>query len=126
MATTVTITPKNSSITATGRTTTLTISSAIASSTNEASTITFANPTGTLGGQDNVEDALNFLANQFYVATSAPSANTTNLAEGDLFYDTDDNQLKIYRETSTGNFEFVPIMIGNESADSDTVDAGGF
>ena len=126
MATTVTITPKNSSITATSATTTLTISSAVASTTNEASTITFSNPVGSLTGTDNVEDALNFLANQFYVATTAPSANTTNLAEGDLFYDTDDNQLKIYRETSTGNFEFVPIMIGNESADSDTVDAGGF
>lgn len=126
MATTVTITPKNSSITASSQTTTLTISSAIATSVNDASTITFSSPVGTLGGQDNVEDALNFLANQFYVATTAPSSDTTNLAEGDLFYDTDDNQLKIYRETSTGNFEFVPIMIGNESADSDTVDAGGF
>lgn len=126
MATTVTITPKNSSITATSATTTLTISSAVASTTNEASTITFSNPVGSLTGTDNVEDALNFLANQFYVATTAPSSDTTNLAEGDLFYDTDDNQLKIYRETSTGNFEFVPIMIGNESADSDTVDAGGF
>jgi len=126
MATTVTITPKNSSITASSQTTTLTISSAIATSVSDASTITFTSPVGTLGGQDNVEDALNFLANQFYVATTAPSADTTNLAEGDLFYDTDDNQLKIYRETSTGNFEFVPIMIGNESADSDTVDAGGF
>ena len=126
MATTVTITPKNSSITATAQTTTLTISSAVASSINDASAITFTSPVGTLGGTDNVEDALNFLANQFYVATTAPSSDTTNLAEGDLFYDTDDNQLKIYRETSTGNFEFVPIMIGNESADSDTVDAGGF
>jgi hypothetical protein len=126
MATTVTITPKNSSITATSATTTLTISSAVASTTNEASTIAFTSPVGSLTGTDNVEDALNFLANQFYVATTAPSSDTTNLAEGDLFYDTDDNQLKIYRETSTGNFEFVPIMIGNESADSDTVDAGGF
>ena len=126
MATTVTITPKNSSITATSATTTLTISSAVAATTNDASTITFSSPVGTLGGQDNVEDALNFLANQFYVATTAPSADTTNLAEGDLFYDTDDNQLKIYRETSSGNFEFVPIMIGNDSADSDTVDAGSF
>ena len=54
------------------------------------------------------------------------TANSTNLAEGDLFYDTDDHQLKIYRETSSGNFEFVPIMIGNDSADSDTVDAGSF
>ena len=75
---------------------------------------------------DNVEDALNFLANQFFVSTTAPTSSTTNLAEGDLYYDTDDNQLKIYRETSSGTFEFVPIMIGNDSADSDTVDAGSF
>jgi hypothetical protein len=126
MATTVTITPSTTSINATAQTTTLTISSAIASALNDASSITFTSPVGTLGGQSTVEGALNFLANQFYVATTAPSANTTNLAEGDLFYDTDDNQLKIYRETSSGTFEFVPIMIGNDSADSDTVDAGSF
>lgn len=126
MATTVTITPSTTSINATSTTTTLTISSAVASSINDASAITFTSPVGTLGGQATVEGALNFLANQFYVATSAPSADTTNLAEGDLFYDTDDNQLKIYRETSSGTFEFVPIMIGNDSADSDTVDAGSF
>lgn len=126
MATTVTITPSTTSINATAQTTTLTISSAIASSVNDASSITFTSPVGTLGGQSTVEGALNFLANQFYVATTAPSSDTTNLAEGDLFYDTDDNQLKIYRETSSGTFEFVPIMIGNDSADSDTVDAGSF
>ena len=126
MATTVTITPSTTSINATAQTTTLTISSAIASSVNDASGISFTSPVGTLGGQSTVEGALNFLANQFYVATTAPTANSTNLAEGDLFYDTDDNQLKIYRETSSGTFEFVPIMIGNDSADSDTVDAGSF
>jgi hypothetical protein len=127
MATTVTITPSTTSISATAQTTTLTISSAIASSVGTtASNVSLGSPVGTLTGQNTVEGALNFLANQFYVATSAPSADTTNLAEGDLFYDTDDNQLKIYRETSSGNFEFVPIMIGNSSADSDTVDAGGF
>jgi len=126
MATTVTITPSTTSINATAQTTTLTISSAIASTTNDAGTISFNSPVGTLGGETTVEGALNFLANQFYVATTAPSADTTNLAEGDLFYDTDDNQLKIYRETSSGTFEFVPIMIGNDSADSDTVDAGSF
>ena len=126
MATTVTITPSTTSINATAQTTTLTISSAIASTASDAGTISFNNPAGTLGGQNTVEGALNFLANQFYVATTAPSADTTNLAEGDLFYDTDDNQLKIYRETSSGTFEFVPIMIGNDSADSDTVDAGSF
>ncbi len=125
MATTVTITPSTTSINATAQTTTLTISSAIASSLNDASSVTFTSPVGTLGGQTTVEGALNFLANQFYVATTAPSANTTNLAEGDLFYDTDDNQLKVYRDVD-GSATFVPIMIGNDSADSDTIDAGAF
>jgi hypothetical protein len=126
MATTITITPNNTTLNATAQTTTLTISSAIGGDISDASVLTFTNPVGTLTGQTTVEGALNFLANQFYVATTAPTANTQNLAEGDLFYDTDDNQLKIYRETSSGNFEFVPIMIGNDSADSDTVDAGSF
>ena len=126
MATTVTITPKTSAITATSNTTTLTISSAVAAALSDASGITLSSPSGTLVGTNNVEDALNFLADQFHVATTAPSANLANLAEGDLFYDTDDNQLKIYRETSTGVYSFVPIMIGNDSTDSDTIDAGAF
>lgn len=126
MATTISITPQTTSLSATAQTTTLTISSAIGGSVSDASGITLSSPVGTLTGTSNVEDALNFLANQFFVSTTAPTANTTNLAEGDLYYDTDDNQLKIYRETSSGTFEFVPIMIGNNSADSDTVDAGSF
>ena len=109
MATTVTITPKTSAITATSNTTTLTISSAVAAALSDASGITLSSPSGTLVGTNNVEDALNFLADQFHVATTAPSADLANLAEGDLFYDTDDNQLKIYREITSGNFEFVPI-----------------
>ena len=46
--------------------------------------------------------------------------------EGDTWYDTDDNQLKVYRETSSGVFAWVPIIVGNESPDSDTLDAGAF
>jgi hypothetical protein len=126
MATTISITPSTTSLNATSQTTTLTISSAIGGDVSDAAGITLTGGVGTLSTESSVEGALNFLANQFYVSTTAPTANTQNLAEGDLFYDTDDNQLKIYRETSTGNFEFVPIMIGNDSADSDTVDAGGF
>ena len=75
---------------------------------------------------NNVSDALKQLADQSFRGTTPPADGSANLEEGDLFYDTDDNQLKIYRETSTGTFEFVPIMIGNDSADSDTVDAGAF
>jgi len=126
MATTISITPKTTSLGATTTTTTLTISNAVGGDVSDASGITLTSPVGTLTGTDNVQDALNFLANQFFVSTTAPTSSTTNLAEGDLYYDTDDNQLKIYRETSSGNFEFVPIMIGNTSADSDTVDAGSF
>ena len=126
MATTISITPQTQTINATAQTTTLTISAAVGGDTSDASGITLTSPVGTLTGTDNVEDALNFLANQFFVSTTAPTSSTTNLAEGDLYYDTDDNQLKIYRETSSGTFEFVPIMIGNDSADSDTVDAGSF
>jgi hypothetical protein len=126
MALTVTITPQTTSLSATAQTTTLTVSSAVAASATDAGSLTFDNPVGTLSSQTTVEGALNFLANQFFVQTSSPAASTTNLAEGDLFYDTDDNQLKIYRETSVGSFNFVPIMIGNDSTDSDTIDAGSF
>ena len=126
MATKLIITPQTTSINATSNTTTITISSAVSGTSTDAAGITFNNPVGTLTSESTVEGALNFLANQFFVQTSAPTSSTTGLSEGDLFYDTDDNQLKIYREVSTGTFSFVPIMIGNDSADSDTVDAGAF
>jgi len=104
------------------QTTQIEVSSAVATG---ASNIPFTG-TGTLSTSGNIADALQILADQFYVSTTPPSPGDANLEEGDLFYDTDDNQLKIYRETSSGTFSFVPIMIGNDSADSDTVDAGGF
>ena len=121
MATKLIITPNTTSISATSNTTTLTISSAVGGAASDASGVAFSGAVSGFDGANNsVKDALNYLANNFFVQTTAPTAGTTNLA------DTDDNQLKIYREVSTGTFEFVPIMIGNNSADSDTVDAGSF
>ena len=73
---------------------------------------------------DNVSDALRQLADQNFRSDDTPTGS--NVEEGDTWYDTDDNQLKVYRETSEGNFEFVPIMIGDDSPDSDTLDAGAF
>ena len=73
---------------------------------------------------NNVQTALEQLADQDFRGTSTPSGS--NIQEGDTWYDTDDDQLKVYRETSTGVFAWVPIMIGNISADSDTVDAGSY
>ena len=126
MATQLTITPQTTSIGVTNATTTLTISSAIAGAATDAQGITFQNAARTISTASTVEQALLQLADQFFVQTTAPTAGTTNLAEGDFFYDTDDNQLKIYRETSVGSFNWVPVMIGNTSADSDTIDAGSF
>ena len=73
---------------------------------------------------DNVRDALQQLADQNFRTAETPTGS--NIEEGDTWYDTNDNQRKVYRETSSGVFEFVPIMIGNDSPDSDTLDAGAF
>ena len=126
MATTLTITPQSTSVGVTNQVTTLTVSAAIAGAATDAQGITFQNAARTISTASTVEQALLQLADQFFVQTTAPTAGTTNLAEGDFFYDTDDNQLKIYRETSVGSFNWVPVMIGNTSADSDTIDAGSF
>tara|TARA_B100002019_G_scaffold266288_1_gene256433 strand:- start:320 stop:745 length:426 start_codon:yes stop_codon:yes gene_type:complete len=78
----------------------------------------------------NVSDALKQLADQNFRSDDAPTGTiiggVSTLAEGDTWYDTDDDQLKVYRETSSGVFEWVPIMVGNISPDSDTLDAGAF
>jgi len=75
-------------------------------------------PAGTL------QNAINVLADQNFRGTDAPTAGTTNLEEGDFFYDTDDNQLKVYRETSPGTLEFVPLAQGTGTMD--ILDAGSF
>ena len=126
MAVKLTITPETTSVGVTNTVTELTISSAIAGAATDAQGITFNNAARTISTADTVEEALLQLADQLFVQTTAPTAGTTNLAEGDFFYDTDDNQLKIYRETSAGTFNWVPVMIGNNSADSHTIDAGSF
>ena len=120
------ITPQTTSVGVTNQTTEITISAAIAGAATDAQGITFSNAARTISTASTVEQALLQLADQLFVQTTAPTAGTTNLAEGDFFYDIDDNQLKIYRETSAGTFNWVPVMIGNNSADSDTIDAGSF
>ena len=126
MAVKLTITQETTSVGVTNNVTELTISSAVSGAATDAQGISFTNAARTISTADNVEDALLQLADLLWVQTTAPTAGTTNLAEGDFFYDTDDNQLKIYRETSVGSFNWVPVMIGNTSADSDTIDAGSF
>ena len=80
-------------------------------------------PYNTITATD-LEAALKELADQDFRGTTAPTGSTVE--EGDTWYDTDDEQFKVYRETSTGTFEWVPIIVGAASGDSDTIDAGSF
>ena len=72
----------------------------------------------------NVQDALEQLADQSFRQAAAPTGAT--VSEGDTWYDTDDDEFKVYREISTGVFAWAPIMIGTPPGDSDIVDAGAF
>jgi hypothetical protein len=94
----------------------------IAIGTTAASGIAFS-PHGTVTAT-NLQGALEQLADQDFRSTDTPTGTT--VSEGDTWYDTDDNQYKIYRETSIGVFQWVPIIVGNTSDDSDTLDAGAF
>lgn len=69
-----------------------------------------------------LQSALEHLADQSFRTTEAPSGSS--LSEGDTWYDTDDEQLYVYRETSAGVYEWVPIIFGDP--DSDTFDSGNF
>jgi hypothetical protein len=80
-------------------------------------------PYGTITST-NLQGALEELADQDFRSSVQPVSS--NIEEGDTWYDTLNNQLKVYRETSVGVFEWVPIIIGNISPDSDTLDAGAF
>ena len=72
----------------------------------------------------NLQTVLQGLADQDFRGTSAPTGSTVQ--EGDTWYDTDDDQFKVYRETSSGTFQWVPIIVGAAAGDSDTIDAGSY
>ena len=111
------------SVTLSDDSTTLTVNNfALPTAYVDAVDVTFS-PHGTVTAT-NLRDAVQQLADQDFRSDDAPTGS--NVEEGDTWYDTNDNQLKVYRETSEGNFEFVPIMIGDDSPDSDTLDAGAF
>jgi len=71
-----------------------------------------------------IQGAIEQLADQNFRQAAAPTGAT--VSEGDTWYDTDDDEFKVYREISTGNFAWAPIMIGTPPGDSDIVDAGAF
>jgi hypothetical protein len=111
------------SVTLSDDSTTLTVNNfALPTAYVDAVDVTFS-PHGTVTAT-NLRDAVQQLADQDFRSDDAPIGS--NVEEGDTWYDTNDNQLKVYRETSPAVFEWVPIMIGDDSPDSDTLDAGAF
>ena len=76
----------------------------------------------------NIQTALEQLADQFYRGSTTPSG--TNLGEGDLWYDTANEELRVYREISTGSFAWIALVAGGyitgETSLMDKLDGGYF
>ena len=82
------------------------------------------NATTTLPG-GSVQDALADLAEQFYRQSATPSGS--NLGEGDLWYDTANEELRVYREVSTSVYEWHTIAAaGGTNPTMNTLDGGSF
>lgn len=102
-------------------TTELTINSAAMPSAISSSNVIFSgykNITAT-----NIEEAIQQLADNSFSQATEP---TSNLNEGDTWYNTSQEQFYVYRETSPSVMEWVPIILGDAGGDSDTLDAGAF
>ena len=69
----------------------------------------------------NVQAALNQLADQDFRSTSTPTG--ANVSEGDTWYDTDDNILKVYREVSSNVFAWTNVVVADTN---ELLDAGAF
>ena len=83
----------------------------------------YANITAT-----NIQEAIEQLADQFYRGSTTPSG--TNLGEGDLWYDTANEELRVYREISSGSFAWIALVAGGyiagETSLMDKLDGGFF
>ena len=76
---------------------------------------------------ETVQGALEALADQFFRQSATPSG--TSLSEGDLWYDTVNEQLKVYRQVS-GGYEWQALVSGGyvsgETSSMDKLDGGLF
>jgi len=87
-----------------------------------AEDVTYTATTTLPGG--NVQEALADLAEQFFKQSATPSGS--NLEEGDLWYDTANEELFVYRQV-TGGYEWhVIASAGGSSATAFTLDGGSF
>lgn len=71
---------------------------------------------------NNLEDALNQLADQIFYSETTPSS--VYLREGALWYKQSTLTLSVYRQISPGVYNWTPISTGTD--DSDTLDGGAY
>ena len=90
---------------------------AFPSQANNSAEITF--PPARYITATNVQDAILQLAANTYRQATAPSGS--DVEKGDIWYETDTEDLYVYREVSSGSFEWSPILLGNSVIDGGTL-----
>ena len=110
--------PSDTNITITEDVTSVDITASTPETITTAAGIGFS-PYGTVAST-NVQSALQEIADQFSIQTSAPG--TPN--EGDLFYDTDDDRLQVYADAD-GSRKWVTILSA-AADDMQRLDGGSF
>ena len=116
VSTTLTIDGVTTNYNISGENTTLEISTSLGS--QQASAINYT-PTGRMAATT-VQGALDEIAGDFFVQDSTPSGSQLN--EGDLWYDTDDDELKVYRGSTWQTL----AGAGGDAETMLTLDGGSF
>ena len=116
VTTTLTIDGTSTTYNVTGESTTLEISTQISATVGSAIIYT---PSGRMEST-NVQAALDELAGDYFVQAGTPSGSQLN--EGDLWYDTDDDELKVYRGTTWQTL----AGAGGDAETMLTLDGGSF
>lgn len=99
--------------------TTVAVTASTPVSITTASGIGFT-PFGHVGSTD-VQNALEEVIDQFTVQTAQPGSPV----EGQLFYDTDDNLLQVYADTSGGT-QWITLLRAGNASDMTKLDGGSF
>lgn len=99
--------------------TTVAVTASTPVSITTASGIGFT-PFGHVGSTD-VQNALEEVIDQFTVQTAQPGSPV----EGQLFYDTDDNLLQVYADTSGGT-QWITLLRAGSASDMTKLDGGSF
>ena len=94
----------------------------------DASQIAINPVAGTDIDATNIQDALHQLADQKFTGATAPASSDANLEEGDIWYDTANNQLKVYRNTTWENL-VIAAQLAEDSGTTEYADVtlnGGY